>query len=157
MTPRGGFRLWLLGAAAVAVLAFAVPKVLISDGLDGLSRTEREVAEEALVNASTLCVDNPIGEVLTRRIRVKEVRGNQHRCPDTTGPLRGYLVVMQTYTFFGIPADTIRVCGGHMTCVSELASGTIPGSGNRCAGLARGRPVRKHEAPETLRRFELER
>lgn len=95
------------------MVGFASTQLLVSEGVERFTGVERTAAEEALFEAKIGCLDNPIVRGLIPKLRVVEVKFAPERCATALStPAQSYRVVLQAYTFFGIPVNTISFCGG---------------------------------------------
>ncbi len=110
-----------VAATAVACLAYALPLIVLDEGVEQLTTHERLIAEKALLNAHVACIDHPITQIWTRRIRVQSLRRDPQYCRGrkAAGVLNDYRVVLRAHTFFGVPYGHILVCGGETICDSK--------------------------------------
>jgi hypothetical protein len=135
---RGRSLLAVVGVAfallvVVPLLAFGLPSVVVREEVPPLRGAERAAAEEALDLVWVYCHDNPLDRGLTLAHRVVSVRPRE-AVPDETlpddgpldeggwgepgprTPLAGYVVDIQAYTVFAVPARRLRVSEDGARC-----------------------------------------
>lgn len=101
------------------ILGIAVPRWLISDGVQSLSGEQKSFAEYAVLRAETENFENPLLGLVIQKIRVQGVRKvtGSASCMiyDAAGKdialTSSYEADVSALTFFGIP-----VASAHITC-----------------------------------------
>ncbi|MFA4918734.1 MAG: hypothetical protein WC581_05720 [Thermodesulfovibrionales bacterium] len=97
----------------IGVIGAISTKLFISDNLDSFKGDERKAAMEAMIAAEIGCLDHPVARLLNQKVRLEKLE-TVVTCPKGPTPFQqNYHAVLQTFSFFGIPMQTITItCEG---------------------------------------------
>jgi len=100
----------------IFLLAVFAPKILIVEVPSTIPAEQRSLATRALDLARIGCLDQPIEQLLTRAVSIKEVNGDEQTQSSISA-------TVQSYSFFAIPRKTISIEDGAITCHASAELG----------------------------------